>query len=98
MKGTYNGDSADSRLNKVRIAKVRFLIGDTNKDGLSVSNEEIEFCLNEEESDNMAAVKVGEALAARLLALNEYEKAEQLKKRCEELRGKVRRSAPSDEN
>jgi len=49
--------------------------------------------LNEEKSDNLAAAKAGEALATKLIALNEYEKAEQLKKKCKELRDKARRSA-----
>ena len=93
MKRPYNGNSADSRLIKVRLAKVRFLIGDTNKKESFLSNEEIEFVLNEEKSDNMAAAKAGEVLVAKLMALNEYEKAEQLKKTCEELRAKAQRSA-----
>ncbi len=93
MTRPYNGNSADLRLTKVRLAKVRFLIGDTNKKESSLSNEEIEFVLNEEKSDNMAAAKAGEALAAKLIALNEYEKAEQLRKTCKELRDKARRSA-----
>jgi hypothetical protein len=93
MTGPYNGNSADSRLNLVRLAKVRFLIGDTNKEGSFLSNEEIELFLNEEKNDNIAAAKAGEALVAKLMALNEYEKAEQLKKTCEELRAKAQRSA-----
>ena len=93
MTRPYNGNSADLRLTKVRLAKVRFLIGDTNKKESSLSNEEIEFVLNEEKSDNMAAAKAGEALAAKLIALNEYEKAQQLRKTCKELRDKARRSA-----
>jgi hypothetical protein len=93
MTRPYNGNSADLRLTKVRLAKVRFLIGDTNKKESSLSNEEIELFLNEEKSDNMAAAKAGEALAAKLIALNEYEKAQQLRKTCKELRDKARRSA-----
>jgi hypothetical protein len=93
MTGPYNGNSADSKLTKVRLAKVRFLIGDTNKKESFLSNEEIELFLNEEKSDNLAAAKAGEALATKLIALNEYEKAEQLKKTCKELRDKARRSA-----
>jgi len=77
----------------VRLAKVRFLIGDTSKKESFLSNEEIELFLNEEKSDNLAAAKAGEALAAKLIAVNEYEKAEQLKKTCKELRDKARRSA-----
>ena len=92
MTGPYNGNSADSRLTKVRLARVRFLIGDTNKEESFLSNEEIEFFLDEEKSDNMAAAKAGEALVVKLMALNEYEKAEQLRKTCEELRDRVRRS------
>jgi hypothetical protein len=38
--------------------------------------------LNEEKSDNMAAAKAGEVLAAKLIALNEYEEAEQLRNAC----------------
>ena len=49
--------------------------------------------MNDEKSDNLAAAKAGEALAAKLIALNEYEKAEQLRKTCKELRDKARRSA-----
>ena len=93
MRGHYEGNSADSRLIKVRLAKVRFLIGDTNKEESFLSNKEIEFFLDEEKSDNMAAAKAGEALVAKLMALNEYEKAEQLRKTCKELRDKARRSA-----
>jgi hypothetical protein len=93
MRGHYEGNSADSRLIKVRLAKVRFLIGDTNKEESFLSNEEIEFFLDEEKNDNMAAAKAGEALVAKLMALNEYEKAEQLRKTCKELRDKARRSA-----
>jgi hypothetical protein len=96
MTGPYNGNSADSRLTKVRLAKVRFLIGDTNKKESFLSNEEIELFLNEEKSDNLAAARAGEALAAKLIALNEYEKAEQLKKACKELRDKARCSASPD--
>jgi hypothetical protein len=92
MRGHYEGNSADSRLIKVRLAKVRFLIGDTNKEESFLSNEEIEFFLDEEKSDNMAAAKAGEALVAKLMALNEYEKAEQLRKTCEKLRDRVQRS------
>jgi len=92
MKRPYNGNSADSRLTKVRLAKVRFLIGDTNKKESFLINEEIEFVLNEEKSDNMAAAKAGEVLVAKLIALNEYEKAEQLRTVCEELRDRARRS------
>ncbi|MFZ0925653.1 MAG: hypothetical protein WCE82_02290 [Halobacteriota archaeon] len=77
----------------MRLAKVRFLIGDANKKESFLSNEEIELFLNEEKSDNLAAAKAGEALAAKLIALNEYEKVEQLKKTCKELRDKARRSA-----
>jgi hypothetical protein len=93
MTGPYNGNSADSRLTKVRLARVRFLIGDTNKEESFLSNEEIEFFLDKEKSDNMAAAKAGEALVAKLMALNEYEKAEQLRKTCEELRDRAQRSA-----
>ena len=93
MKGPYNENSADSRLTKVRLARVRFLIGDTNNEGSFLSNEEIELFLNEEKNDNIAAAKAGEALVAKLKALNEYEKAEQLRKTCKELRDKARRSA-----
>ena len=93
MTRPYNRNSADSRLTKVRLAKVRLLIGDTNKKESFLSNEEIELFLNEEKSDNLAAAKAGEALAAKLIALNEYEKAEQLRKTCKELRDKARRSA-----
>jgi hypothetical protein len=92
MTGPYNGNSADSRLTKVRLARVRFLIGDTNKEESFLSNEEIEFFLDEEKSDNMAAAKAGEALVVKLMALNEHEKAEQLRKTCEELRDRVQRS------
>jgi len=92
MKRPYNENSADSRLIKVRLARVRFLIGDTNKEESFLSNEEIEFFLNEEKSDNLAAAKAGEALVAKLMALNEYEKAEQLRKTCEELRNRAQRS------
>jgi len=76
----------------VRLAKVRFLIGDTDKQESFLSDEEIEFFLNEEKSDNMAAAKAGEALVMKLMALNEYEKAEQLRKICEELRDRAQRS------
>jgi len=76
----------------VRLARVRFLIGDTDREESFLSNEEIEFFLNEEKSDNMAAAKAGEALAAKLMNLNEYEKAEQLRKTCEKLRGRTHRS------
>ena len=93
MRIYYNGNSADSRLTKVRLAKVRFLIGETDKDASSLSDEEIEFFLNEEKSDNMAAAKAGEVLVAKLVALNEYEKAEQLRKTCEELRDRAQRCA-----
>jgi len=93
MKGHYKGNSADSRLIKVRLAKVRFLIGDTDKEASPLSDEEIEFFLNEEKGDNMAAAKAGMALVAKLMALNEYEKAEQLRKTCEELRDRAQRSA-----
>ncbi|MFZ0011376.1 MAG: hypothetical protein WAL97_05670 [Halobacteriota archaeon] len=93
MRGYYNGNSADSRLIKVRLAKVRYLIGDTRKKASSLSDAEIEFFLNEEKSDNMAAAKAGEVLVAKLMALNEYEKAEQLRKTCEELRDRAQRSA-----
>jgi hypothetical protein len=89
MRGHYEGNSADSRLIKVRLAKVRFLIGDTNKEESFLSNKEIEFFLDEEKSDNMAAAKAGEALVIKLMALNEYEKAEQLRKTCEKLRDRV---------
>ena len=89
MRGHYEGNSADSRLIKVRLAKVRFLIGDIHKEASLLSDEEIEFFLNEEKSDNMAAAKAGEALVAKLMALNEYEKAEQLRKTCEKLRDRV---------
>ena len=89
MRGHYEGNSADSRPIKVRLAKVRFLIGDTNKEESFLSNKEIEFFLDEEKSDNMAAAKAGEALVAKLMALNEYEKAEQLRKTCEKLRDRV---------
>ena len=92
MTGPYNGNSADSRLIKVRLAKVRYLIGDTRKKASSLSDAEIEFFLNEEKSDNMAAAKAGEALVAKLMALSEYEKAEQLRKTCEKLRDRVQRS------
>jgi hypothetical protein len=92
MRGHYEGNSADSRLIKVRLAKVRFLIGDTNKEESFLSNEEIEFFLDEEKNDNMAAAKAGEALVAKLMALNEYEKAEKLRKTCEKLRDRVQRS------
>jgi hypothetical protein len=91
MKGHYNGNSADSRLIKVRLTKVRFLIGDPDKEDSFLSNEEIECFLNEEKSDNMAAAKACEALAAKLMAVNEYEKAEQLIKKCEELRNRAQR-------
>ena len=93
MKGHYDGNSADSRLTQVRLAKVRFLIGDTDKEESFLSNEEIEFFLNEEKSDNMAAARAGEVLVAKLMALNEYEKTEQLRKTCEELRDRALRSA-----
>lgn len=93
MRGYYNGNSADSRLIKVRLAKVRYIIGDTHKEAPSLSDAEIEFFLNEEKSDNMAAAKAGEVLVAKLMALNEYEKAEQLRKTCEELRDRAQRSA-----
>jgi hypothetical protein len=93
MTGHYNGNSADSRLTKVRLAKIRFLIGDTDKEESFLSDEEIEFFLNEEKSDNMAAAKAGEVLVAKLMALNKYEKAEQLRKTCEELRDRAQRSA-----
>ena len=76
----------------MRLAKVRFLIGDTDKQESFLSDEEIEFFLNEEKSDNMAAAKAGEALVMKLMALNEYEKAEQLRKICEELRDRAQRS------
>ncbi|MGB9371402.1 MAG: hypothetical protein WCB79_05700 [Halobacteriota archaeon] len=92
MKGHYNVNSAESRLTKVRLAKVRFLIGDTDKQESFLSDEEIEFFLNEEKSDNMAAAKAGEALVMKLMVLNEYEKAEQLRKICEELRDRAQRS------
>jgi hypothetical protein len=92
MKGHYNVNSAESRLTKVRLAKIRFLIGDTDKQESFLSDEEIEFFLNEEKSDNMAAAKAGEALVMKLMALNEYEKAEQLRKICEELRDRAQRS------
>ncbi|MGD0172007.1 MAG: hypothetical protein ABSB81_07770 [Halobacteriota archaeon] len=97
MTAPYNGNSADSRLNKVRLAKVRFLIGDTNQEESFLSNQEIEFFLNEEKSDNMAAAKAGEALVSKLIALNENEKAEQLRKTCEELRDRAQRSASPGE-
>lgn len=77
----------------MRLAKVRYLIGDTRKKASSLSDAEIEFFLNEEKSDNMAAAKAGEVLVAKLMALNEYEKAEQLRKTCEELRDRAQRSA-----
>jgi ATP/maltotriose-dependent transcriptional regulator MalT len=93
MRGHYNGNSADSRLTKVRLAKVRFLIGDTDKEKSYLSNEEIESFLNEEKSDAMAAAKAGVVLVAKLMALNEYEKADQLRKTCEELRDRAQRSA-----
>ena len=92
MKGHYNVNSAESRLTKVRLAKVRFLIGDSDKQESFLSDEEIEFFLNEEKSDNMAAAKAGEALVMKLMVLNEYEKAEQLRKICEELRDRAQRS------
>jgi len=93
MRGYYNGNSADSRLIKVRLAKVRYLIGDTRKKASSLSDAEIEFFLNEEKSDNMAAAKAGEALVMKLMAINEYEKVEQLRKTCQELRDRAQRSA-----
>jgi hypothetical protein len=82
MTGPYNGNSAYSRLTKVRLASVRFLIGDTTKEESLLSNEEIEFFLNEEKSDNMAAAKAGEALVAKLMALNEYEKPSSFERRA----------------
>jgi hypothetical protein len=69
MKSHYDGKSAKSRLTKVRLAKVRFLIGVTDKEESFLSNEEIEFFLNEEKSDNMAAAKACEALIAKLRRL-----------------------------
>jgi hypothetical protein len=93
MRGHYNGNPADSRLTKVRLAKVRFLIGDTDKEESFLSDEELESFLNEEKSDNMAAAKAGEALVIKLMALNEYEKAEQIRKACQELRDRAQRSA-----
>jgi hypothetical protein len=72
---------------KARLAKVRFLIGDTTKKESLLSNKEIEFILNEEKSDNMAAAKADDVSIAKLIALNEYEKAEELRNACEELRG-----------
>jgi hypothetical protein len=93
MRGYYNGNSADSRLIKVRLAKVRYLIGDTDKEESFLSDKEIESFLNEEKSDNMAAAKAGEALVMKLMAINEYEKVEQLRKTCQELRDRAQRSA-----
>jgi hypothetical protein len=93
MKGHYNGNSADLRLTKVRLAKVRFLIGDPDKEDSFLSDEQIECFLDEEKSDNIAAAKAGEVLIAKLMAVNEYERAEQLRKTCEELRGRAQRSA-----
>ncbi|MGD0327758.1 MAG: hypothetical protein ABSB21_03925 [Halobacteriota archaeon] len=55
MKGHYNGNSADLRLTKVRLAKVRFLIGDPYKEDSFLSDEQIECFLDEEKSDNIAA-------------------------------------------
>jgi hypothetical protein len=60
MLGLYNANSAGSRLTKVRLTKVRFLIGDTNKMESFLSDEEIDFFLNQEKSDNIAAAKAGE--------------------------------------
>jgi len=48
--------------------------------------------LNEEKSHNTASAKAGEALAEKCMAFNEYEKAEQLRKTYEELRGRAQRS------
>ncbi len=65
----------------MRLARVRFLVGVTDKKESLLSNDEIEFFMNEEKSDTMAATKAGESLVAKLMPLNEYEKAEQLKRR-----------------
>jgi hypothetical protein len=88
MTWSYSGNPASSRQDKVR-----FLIGDTDPDmGCTLSNEEIDSILKEDESDTKAAAYACEALRAKAIGLMEYEKADRLKELCSELKDRFART------
>jgi hypothetical protein len=90
MTWTYSGDPGSSRLDHVR-----FLIGDTEEKTLLISDEEIDFCLTEnEKNDYWAAVCACEAAVAKLLTLGESKKAELKRKTCQDLKVKALSSTP----
>lgn len=81
MSWSYSGDPNESRLDMVR-----FRIGATNqKSPITLSNEEIQFCLDENANDYLAAEKCCEALVAKYVDAGMLDKADSLRKTCKEL-------------
>jgi hypothetical protein len=82
---SYSGSPGTSKRDEVR-----FLIGDTESGmACTLSNEEIDWIVNEQGNVLIAAANACEALRAKAIGLQEYEKSDRLKGICSELRQRV---------